>query len=104
MIVQFGRALAEGKVSEDEFYKYIIKKFEYPHLAYSDYDEWKKSGIVIRPLLCIIKTMVELFERCGKEEAYLTASEVFKYLQPLRNEDCSTAVDGIIAERRSIEH
>ena len=36
--------------------------------------------------------------RQGKK-AYLTASEVFKYLQPLRNEDCSPAVDGIIAKK-----
>ncbi|HHX59808.1 MAG TPA: hypothetical protein GX707_03575 [Epulopiscium sp.] len=104
MLTGFGRALAEGKVSEAEFYKYIIQKFEYPHLAYSDYDEWKKSGVVIRPLLCIIKTMVELFEKSGKEEAYLTAYEIFKYLQPLRDEDCRTAADGIIAERKAMEH
>ena len=38
MLTGFGKALAEGRVSEEEFYRYIIKKFGYPHLAFSDYE------------------------------------------------------------------
>ena len=99
MLTPFGRALASGKVSEEEFYEYIVKKFQYPHLAYSDYDAWKESGVVLRPLLCIIKTMVLLFEQKGVEQAYLTPSEICRYLQKLTSEDCREAVREIIADR-----
>lgn len=100
MLTQFGKALATGKVSEKEFYEYIIKKFQYPHLAYSDYDKWSKSGITIRPLLCIIKTLVSLFENGGVSESYITSSEVYRYLQKLTNEDCSSAVTEILNNRK----
>lgn len=103
MLTDFGRALATGKVNEEEFYRFIIKKFQYPHLAYSDYDAWVESGVVIRPLLCIIKTMVLLYEEAGTDSAYLTASEVIRYLQPLINEDCGTIIETILQKRISKE-
>lgn len=101
MLTEFGRALANGKISETEFYSYIIKKFGYPHLAFSDYEEWKESGAAIRPLLLIIKSLVVLFEKYGKESSYITASEIYTYLQPLVNEDCEDAVNNIYASRKT---
>lgn len=101
MLTEFGRALANGKISETEFYSYIIKKFGYPHLAFSDYEEWKESGASIRPLLLIIKSLVVLFEKYGKESSYITASEIYTYLQPLVNEDCEDAVNNIYASRKT---
>ena len=101
MLTDFGRALANGKISETEFYSYIIKKFGYPHLAFSDYEEWKESGASIRPLLLIIKSLVVLFEKYGKESSYITASEIYTYLQPLVNEDCEDAVNNIYASRKT---
>lgn len=100
MLTEFGKALATGKVSEEEYYRYIIKKFQYPHPAYSDYDIWVQSGVKIRPLLCILKTLVLIFEKEGVTEAYLTASEICRFLQPLTNEDCSTAVTNILNQRK----
>lgn len=101
MLTEFGRALANGKISETEFYSYIIKKFGYPHLAFSDYEEWKESGASIRPLLLIIKSLVVLFKKYGKESSYITASEIYTYLQPLVNEDCEDAVNNIYASRKT---
>ena len=101
MLTDFGKALARGEISEEEYYRYIIRKFQYPHLAYSDYEAWKESGIVIRPLLCIIKTMVILFERAGASQAYLTASEICRYLQQLTNEDCQPITTVILEKRTS---
>lgn len=101
MLTDFGRALAKGKVSEEEFYKYIIRKFEFPHLAYSDYEEWVKSGATIRPLLCIIKTLVELFEKGGSDQSYITAYEIYEYLQPLKSEEISSAAKEIMSDRSS---
>lgn len=100
VLTDFGRALAEGRVGEADFYRFIIQKFQYPHLAYSDYQKWVDSGVVIRPLLCIIKTLVLLFEDSGKESAYLTAHEIYSFLQKLNNEDCRGAVDEILKNRK----
>ena len=99
VLTEFGKALARGEVSEEEYYRYIITKFQYPHLAYSKYNEWKEAGIVIRPLLCIVKTMVLLFEKEGTAQAYLTSSEVYRYLQQLTNEDCTSVVNTILEKR-----
>lgn len=99
MMTGFGRALAEGRVSEQEFYKYIIKTFAYPHLAYSDCEAWVESGRRIRPLLLIIKALVTLFEKKGRDASYITAAEIYSFLQPLPSEDCSEAVDKIIDAR-----
>lgn len=99
VLTPFGKALAQGKVSRKEFYKYIVQKFKYPHRAYSDYETWVKSGVEIRPLLCIIKTLVFIFERGGKNEAYLTAKDIYYNLQPLTNENCETIADQILRLR-----
>lgn len=99
MMTGFGRALAEGRVSENEFYKYIVKIFGYPHLAYSDYEVWVESGNSIRPLLLIIKTLVSLFEKEGRDNAFITSAEIYTFLQPLATEDCEQAVNKIIEER-----
>lgn len=101
MMTGFGRALAEGRVSEQEFYKYIIKTFGYPHLAYSDYEYWVESGSSIRPLLLIVKALVTLFEKKGRDAAYITAAEIYSFLQPLTTEDCNAAVDKIIDAREA---
>lgn len=100
MLTGFGRALAEGRVNEKEFYRFIIKTFGYPHPAYSDYDEWKKSGNSIRPLLLIIKALVELFETYGHGNEYITSLEVYTFLQPLTSEDCRQAVEKIHKARQ----
>lgn len=101
MMTPFGRALATGKIKEEEYYKFIIKKFKYPHPAYSDYEQWKESGAEIRPLLLIIKTLVMLFEKNGEENAYLTPTEICLYLQKLTSEDCTDAVKEIVEARKS---
>lgn len=102
MLTEFGKALAEGSVSEKEFYRYIVKTFAYPHLAYSDYEAWVASGSSVRPLLLIIKALVTLFEEKGRNYAYITAGEVYNFLQPLTDENCAQAVRKIIDARESI--
>lgn len=103
MLTGFGKALAEGRVSEEEFYRYIIKKFGYPHLAFSDYEEWVNEGIAIRPLLLIIKALVTLFEKRGKDAAYITSAEIYSFLQPLKDEECIDAVSKILEARDNEE-
>lgn len=99
VLTPFGKALAKGEVSEEQYYRFIITRFQYPHPAYSDYEEWKNSGVVIRPLLCIIKTMVVLFEKAGIENSYLTPSEIYRYLQNLTDENCDDVANLILQKR-----
>lgn len=101
MLTPFGRALADGKVSEPEFYSYIIKNFQYPHPAYSDYNVWKNSGVIIRPFVCIMKTLIYLFEKFGLNDSYITTSEVCKFLQPLQDENIEQAANSIINYRKN---
>lgn len=99
MLTGFGKALATGRIREEEFYRFIIQRFQYPHIAFSDYDKWVESGVTIRPLVVILKTLVQLFEIKGNSEAYITSQEICKWLQPLENENVSSAVESIIRER-----
>ena len=54
-------------------------------------------------MLFIIKTLVELFEKNGRASAYLTPSEIYKYLQPLSTEDSVKAARDIIKARSNAE-
>lgn len=101
MLTGFGKALARGQIKEADFYRFIVQRFQFPHIAYSDYDEWVKSGVVIRPLVIILKSLVELFEQKGFSEAYITASEICKWLQPLESENVISAVSSIIDSRNN---
>lgn len=102
-LTEFGRALGQGRVSEKEFYRFIVQRFMYPHPSFDDYEEWVESGNTIRPLLLIIKTLVALFEKAGKNFAYLTANEIYEYLQPLTDENPVKAVQEIIKARNTSE-
>jgi len=99
MMTPFGKALAEGKVSESEFYAYIVKNFQYPHPAYSDYNEWKDSGAVVRPFVSIMKALINLFEKGGLNEAYITAAEICEFIQPLKDENVECITESILKAR-----
>ena len=101
MLTDFGKALAEGKITEAGYYEYIVKHFKYPHPTFTDYDQWIQSGNEIRPFLLILKTLVGLFEKYNAENAYITATEVYEELQPLENEDCREAVERIMKNRKA---
>lgn len=102
MLTDFGRALGSGKINKEKFYTYIVKKFEYPHLSFSDYQDWVDLGVRIRPLILIIKTLVMLFEKHGLAHSYLTSTEIYKHLQPLMDEDSTEAVKDIIDYRKKV--
>lgn len=100
MLTGFGKALADGRVSEKEFYDFIIRKFAYPHRSFSDYAEWVELGVVIRPFVAILSTLVELFKNEGKEAAYLTAYEVYKFIQPCTDKNYKKVAETIASTRK----
>ncbi|MED1876668.1 hypothetical protein [Brevibacillus borstelensis] len=99
VMTNFGKALALGYVSEKEFYDFMIKKFQYPHPAFDNYKEWLESGLVIRPFIFILKTLVKLLESGGYQNAYLTVDEICNFLVPLSSEDEALAASKILENR-----
>ena len=61
ILTPFGRAIAEGLVSEVDFYKSIIQKFEFPHPAYEDnWNWWRQEERELRPLVFILSILKHL--------------------------------------------
>ena len=51
----------------------------------------------------IIKALVTLFEKRGKDAAYITSAEIYSFLQPLKDEECIDAVSKILEARDNEE-
>lgn len=99
MLTEFGKALAEGRISEKEYYDFIVKKFKFPHPAFSNYEEWVALGAEVHPLSLIIKALVYLYEKNGVTSAYLESWEIYHFLQPLKSDECTEAVNHILENR-----
>lgn len=99
-LTSFGKALSRGAVNEEEYYRFIISRFKYPHPSFSDYEQWKKTGEITHPFLLILKVLVELFERYGLAEAYLEPQEIFHKIQPLSDDDSVSDVVNEIYNNR----
>ncbi|MCM3382139.1 hypothetical protein [Shouchella rhizosphaerae] len=100
VLTPFGKALGLGYIEEGDFFNFIIKKFQYPNPAFSNYKDWVASGIVIRPFILILKSLVFLYENYGLEQSYLTNKEVCSYLVPLKNESSEIAMNTLIDHRK----
>lgn len=58
----FGRAVGLGYVSQAEFYKELLCRFEYPHPAYQDnWDAWGLAGIKLKPFIFILDIMAHIY-------------------------------------------
>merc|ERR1712137_1387304 len=81
-LTQFGRALGEGKISQDNYYRFIITNFRFPHPAYEDdWTKWKEAGIELFPMVFILQVLIELLER-GIEHCFLSVREIEFILVP----------------------
>lgn len=101
MLTEFGKALALGYVSEKDYYDFIIKKFEYPHPVYiEEYKNWTDLNAKVRPFILVLKILVELYEKFGLENAFITSFEIYHFLQPVHNENIVEQVAKEIIEER----
>jgi hypothetical protein len=83
MMTEFGRALANGFVSEKEYYNFIVTKFGYPHPAYDDnWKAWKEAGRSLKPLIFILQILVALYEN-GRDHGFVTSEEIATSAYPL---------------------
>lgn len=93
ILTSFGRALAEGYVSKDEYYDFIIKRFQYPHYAYASNEELENPEYKVRPFIIVLKTLVDLFEKHDAAQSFLTIEEIYHFLQPITSEDQDVSGD-----------
>lgn len=82
-MTEFGRALANGYVSQQEFYRFIVTQFEYPHPAYDDnWDAWKRAGRFLKPLAFILKILVRIYEN-DETQNHITSEELATFAYPV---------------------
>lgn len=85
-LTPFGRAVADGRTTRDEFAATVVKTLELPNIAIQPTDEierWNRAGLQIRPLQLILDILGTLSERLGADQAYLTPDELIRIVIPL---------------------
>lgn len=83
-LTEFGRKVADRKISQTEFAAITIRTFALPNRANSSADEcekWESAGIRIRPLLLLLQILKVLNGRDG--QGYLTKEELLSIVIPL---------------------
>lgn len=81
-----GERLATGAVTEAEFALATITQFTLPNANLentSTLETWHKAGLSIKPLRLIIQILLELNQKFGAEQMYLTADELRHLIIPL---------------------
>lgn len=80
-LTHFGKALACGLLTPDQFYQHIINKYQYPHPAYKDnWDSWTNAGQILKPLLYIVQVLCELAKQsCENESQGVTVSDFARF-------------------------
>jgi len=97
-VPEFGLAVAEGKITRDEFAATVVKTFELPNrhvLKAHEVAEWDKIGLRLRPLELLLDVMRGLGASAGENASYLTPEEVEKIIVPLAG-DLTTTNDDYI--------
>lgn len=83
-LTDFGTQLANGYISENSYYEFIICNYKYPHPAYEDdWILWKSKGVVLLPFIMILDVLYNLSKN-DKNSGYLETEEVayFIYANP----------------------
>lgn len=66
-ITNFGRAIGLGFVTEQEFYRQILMRYEYPHPAYEEnWDAWIAAKCFLRPFIYFMDLMINIYEKDGE--------------------------------------
>ena len=99
-LLPFGRSLAKGEISENQFYDFIITRFCYPHPAWEDnWEEWTNAGRILYPFAYILQVLIQLDES-KPDTAYLSTDEVARYLYPVSDHtQVKAGVKAILASR-----
>lgn len=89
-LTEFGRRIAEGRISRGEFAATTVKSLTLPNPRVEREEnlrQWQTAGLQLRPLQLILEVIIGL-EQSG-EESYLTPDELTRIVIPLAGEDRS---------------
>ena len=83
-LTEFGRLVADRKISQSEFAAITIQMFKLPHPVIQSSEEcalWTRNGLELHPLLLILSILRELSKNL--EQMYLTRNELLRIIIPL---------------------
>lgn len=102
-LTPFGHALADGKISSDQFYDFILTHFRYPHPVWKDnWEAWTNEGKQLYPFLYLLEALVALY-KVSPEHAHLSTDEIADYLHVKPDHDQVTSHVESIVEAREKE-
>jgi hypothetical protein len=91
-LTRFGRMVADGEITQNEFAITVIRTLTLPNRNIEpNYDEWVRAGFEIKPLRLILNILRALYARRGVEAAFLTPFELRKIIIPLAGESVPIA-------------
>ena len=83
-LTNFGRAFADGRISQIEFATTVVKTLELPNRNIeTNTQEWRDNNLKIKPLELILRVISCLASFGGKSHAYITTEELIKIVIPL---------------------
>lgn len=93
-LTDFGRKVADRKISQTEFAALVIQTLTLPNPAIqseSECRQWREHGLELRPLLLILKILRVLDADAG--QGYLTRAELLQVVIPLSGTSGADVVD-----------
>jgi hypothetical protein len=83
-LTAFGRRVADGLITQDEFVATVIKTLQLPNTYIeADISEWEAANLTIHPLGLILEILKALATRMGSDQAFLTPEELVLVVIPL---------------------
>ena len=84
VLTEFGRRLADGGITQDEFAATVVKTLQLPNVRIErDTREWKRARLVIKPLSLVLDILDGLYRLNGPNGGYLTLPELVGIIIPL---------------------
>lgn len=93
-LTQFGRLVADRKISQTEFAALTVQTFSLPNPAVQSAAEcqrWRDAGLVLKPLSLILSILERLNDKDGA--GYLTREELMRIVVPLSGTKKATIED-----------
>ena len=92
-LTEFGKMVADGRITTPEFSAVILKTLELPNLRIErNPEEWGQNRLRIKPLELLLNILGELRRRRVPDGSYITRDELVKVIIPLAG--CNTSVNG----------
>ncbi|MBP1906307.1 hypothetical protein J2Z32_002956 [Paenibacillus turicensis] len=84
-LTPLGKAIATGKMLFKDYVEHMVKKFQLPNpiTQYRLLQQWNDNNSNVKPLAFILEVLLELYNRAGFGNAYVTEREAAILIYPL---------------------